>query len=56
MNVRKATASDARALSSLCQDVQDLHAQTHPDIFKMPESADFALSFFEETLADPTQR
>jgi GNAT superfamily N-acetyltransferase len=34
-------------------DVQRLHAQNHPDTFKMPENEDFAVSFFEETLADP---
>jgi ribosomal protein S18 acetylase RimI-like enzyme len=37
-------------------DVQRLHAQYHPDIFKMPEKADFAASFFEEMLVDPTVR
>ena len=35
-------------------DVQRLHAEHHPSIFKMPESDDFAASFFKEMLADPT--
>ena len=35
-------------------DVQRLHAEHHPHIFKMPQSADFAASFFDEMLADPT--
>ena len=38
--------SDTLLLSSLCMDVQSLHAQNHPDIFKMPESEDFAALFY----------
>jgi ribosomal protein S18 acetylase RimI-like enzyme len=53
MNIRKATAEDTLLLSNLCRDVQHLHVQNHPDIFKMPLSADFAISFFNEMLADP---
>ena len=33
-------------------DVQQLHAEHHPRIFKMPQSADFAAAFFDEMLAD----
>lgn len=54
MNIRLATLTDAWKLSSLTRDVQSLHASHHPDIFKLPDSEDFALSFFEEMLADPT--
>jgi GNAT superfamily N-acetyltransferase len=53
MNVRQAIPANAPWLSSLCMDVQRLHAQHHPDIFKVPESEVFAVSFFEEMLADP---
>jgi GNAT superfamily N-acetyltransferase len=34
-------------------DVQRLHAEHYPDIFKMPQNDDFAASFFEEMLVDP---
>jgi GNAT superfamily N-acetyltransferase len=53
MNIRPATSLDASILSRLSLDVQRLHAEHHPGIFKMPENEDFAVSFFEETLADP---
>lgn len=52
MNIRLATPSDSQILSRLCMDVQSLHAQNHPAIFKVPEREDFAVSFFEEMLAD----
>ena len=53
MNIRQATPSDALCLSSLCMDVQSLHAKHHPNIFKTPEREDFAESFFKEMLVDP---
>jgi GNAT superfamily N-acetyltransferase len=53
MKIRQAVTGDGLLLSSLNLDVQRLHAQNHPDTFKMPESEDFAGSFFEEILADP---
>jgi ribosomal protein S18 acetylase RimI-like enzyme len=53
MNVRKATKTDSLVLSSLCRDVQSLHAQNHPKVFKVPASNDFAVSFFDEMLIDP---
>ena len=56
MNIRQANSSDSWLLSSLCMDVQRLHAENHPDIFKMPQNDDFAVSFFEEMLADPMTR
>jgi ribosomal protein S18 acetylase RimI-like enzyme len=52
MDIRKATLNDSLLLSSLCLNVQRLHAEHHPRIFKMPETADFAVSFFEEMLQD----
>ena len=54
MKIRKATATDSRPLSSLCVDVQRLHARHHPYFFKMPQSDDFAVSFYDEILADPS--
>jgi GNAT superfamily N-acetyltransferase len=35
-------------------DVQRLHAEHHPEIFKMPDTEDFAVSFFETMLSDST--
>ena len=54
MKTRPATRRDAFALSSLSMDVQRLHAEQHPRIFKMPEREDYAIAFFQEMLADPT--
>ena len=56
MKTRQAAPADALLLSSLCREVQRLHAQHHPDIFKAPQDDAFAISFFEETLADPKAR
>jgi ribosomal protein S18 acetylase RimI-like enzyme len=56
MKIRKAIATDNLLLSSLCVDVQRLHAENHPEIFKLPQSDDFAISFFDEILADSTTR
>jgi GNAT superfamily N-acetyltransferase len=53
MNIRQATMEDSFLLSSLTRDVQSLHAQNHAKIFKIPETDDFAASFFKEMLADP---
>jgi diamine N-acetyltransferase len=56
MNIRQATPADSLLLSSLSIDAQSLHAEHHPDIFKVPQSEDFAKSFFAEALADLTTR
>jgi GNAT superfamily N-acetyltransferase len=56
METRQAVPNDSLLLSSLCMDVQRLHAQYHPGMFKMPENEDFAVSFFDEMLADPDIR
>ncbi len=53
MNIRPAAPSDSLLLSRLSMDVQRLHAENYPDLFKMPPSEDYAISFFEELLADP---
>ena len=52
MKIRQAVISDNLLLSSLCVDVQSLHAKHHPDLFKVPQSDDFASSFFDGLLAD----
>jgi ribosomal protein S18 acetylase RimI-like enzyme len=56
MRIRTARKEDALALSSLCADVQRLHAQRYPQIFKQPEREDFAAAYFAEMLADPAVR
>ena len=53
MNIRQAVSTDNLLLSSLSTDVQRLHAENHPDTFKMPQNNEFAVSFFDEMLADP---
>ena len=53
MKIRQAIATDSLLLSSLSVDVQSLHAKHHPDFFKIPTSDDFAMTFFNEMLADP---
>ena len=44
MKIRQATLIDNLLLSSLSMDVQRLHAENHPDIFKMPDSDKFVLA------------
>jgi ribosomal protein S18 acetylase RimI-like enzyme len=56
MNLRQAVTEDRLLLSTLSMDVQRLHAEKHPGIFKMPQREDYAVSFFEEMLADPAAR
>ena len=56
MNIRQATSADVPQLSSLCMDVQSLHAEHHPEVFKFPQSGDFAIAFFEEMVADRAVR
>jgi len=56
MSIRQATSKDNLFLSSLSMDVQRLHAENHPDIFKMPQDDEFAVQFFDEKLADPLVR
>ena len=53
MEIRKAIDTDSLLLSSLAVDVQRLHAEHHPEFFKMPTRDDFAASFFDEMLANP---
>ena len=54
MKIRQATSTDSLLLSSLCVDVQSLHAEHYPDFFKIPQSDNFAVDFFDGMLADST--
>ncbi len=53
MKIRRAAHQDAHTLSELNQDVQKLHADAHPQLFKPVSSNPFPPSFFEELLAKP---
>jgi GNAT superfamily N-acetyltransferase len=53
MNIRRAEPHDSQLLSSLCVEVQTLHARHYPQIFKMLSAADFAEPFFATQLKDP---
>jgi ribosomal protein S18 acetylase RimI-like enzyme len=53
MKIRQANQEDALELSSLCRDVQRLHAEAHPELFKNPEREDFAEGYFSEVLVEP---
>lgn len=53
MQIRKATTADAATLSALNADVQRVHAQALPHLFKQPEDSTFALPFMQEALSDP---
>jgi ribosomal protein S18 acetylase RimI-like enzyme len=53
MKIRKATLEDAGILSALNADVQRLHADALPHLFKQPKNGSFALQFMREQLSDP---
>jgi len=53
METRRGTQEDALTLSTLNVDVQKIHADALPNIFKQPGSDDFAQQFMLERLADP---
>ncbi|MEO8355048.1 MAG: GNAT family N-acetyltransferase [Chloroflexota bacterium] len=52
MNIRRAVSTDNSLLSTLCMEVQSLHAEHHPDLFKRPDNEDFAVLFFDQMLSD----
>ena len=54
MDIRKANSTDSLLLSILCMDVQQLHAEHHPEYFKTPQSPDFADDFFKKMLGQET--
>ena len=53
MRIRQAVPADHLMLSTLSLDVQRIHAEAHPSVFKIPQSDDYAASFFGEMLLDP---
>ena len=53
MQIRRANLKDAGILSTLNADVQRLHADALPHLFKQPERDAFALQFMREQLPDP---
>ncbi len=53
MKIRPATQRDIETLSLLNQDVQKLHAEAYPQLFKPLSSNPFPPSFFEELLLQP---
>jgi ribosomal protein S18 acetylase RimI-like enzyme len=53
MEIRRANLEDAGILSALNADVQRLHADALPHLFKQPEDDAFALQFMREQLSDP---
>jgi ribosomal protein S18 acetylase RimI-like enzyme len=53
MEIRKATSKDAASLSALSVDVQKIHADAQPHIFKQPADDTFAVAYMLEQLADP---
>ena len=56
MEVWQATQKDAAQLSMMCMEVQKLHVDFEPRQFKVPETPDFAVGFFEQRLDDPEVR
>ncbi len=53
MEIRVATKKDAVTLSALNVEVQKIHADALPKIFKQPETDRFAVQFMLERLDDP---
>lgn len=51
--IRRATTADAAVLSLLNNDVQRLHADALPHIFKQPSSATFPVSKVVELIGEP---
>lgn len=55
-HVRSATAEDATTLSLLNADVQKLHADALPHIFKQPSATTFPPTTVTKLLSDPNNR
>jgi GNAT superfamily N-acetyltransferase len=56
MEIRQAKLEDIETLSRLNVQVQQLHAEAYPKLFKMPEQDDFAVPFFESLFEDVNVR
>ena len=53
MEIRKATREDTGILSQMNVDVQVMHAEAQPRLFKQPDGDDFAVPFFSELFDNP---
>lgn len=53
MHIRPATEEDAPAISALNADVQEIHAQAVPHLFKPPSPETFPPARIAELMADP---
>jgi GNAT superfamily N-acetyltransferase len=53
MEARTATPDDAEAISALASEVQRLHAEALPDLFKPPSPEFFPATHVRQLLADP---
>ena len=53
MEIRQANELDVLVLSRMNVHVQQLHAEAYPDLFKIPQSDDFAAPLFTAMLQDP---
>jgi ribosomal protein S18 acetylase RimI-like enzyme len=54
MEIRRATPEDAHVLAALNLDVQQIHVEALPHLFKQPATEAFSASFMAERLADPS--
>ena len=52
MNICRAVSIDSSLLSTLSMDVRSLHAEHHPDLFKVPDREDFAVLFSDQMISD----
>ena len=55
MEIRKGTKEDAAVLSAINVEVQQIHADAHPRIFKQPVDETYAVQFMRERLEEPDQ-
>ena len=53
IKIRSATAADAEIIATLNVDVQNLHAEALPHIFKSVSDGEFAKAYIAEQLAKP---
>ena len=54
MEVKQAIANDAEVISALNSEVQQLHADLFPELFKPPSAETFPPALVRQLLADPT--
>lgn len=54
MKIRRASANDAEIVSALNSEVQQVHADLLPDLFKPPSAETFPATLVHQLLTDPT--